>query len=145
MAAVSAVILAFCDSGDNYVATSPIYGGTHTLGVKILPRFQIEAREIKCTDIAAIEAAIDDRTKLLLVETPANPNISICDLEACVALARKYNLILAVDNTFATPYLQQPLKLGADIAIHSATKYISGHGDTVAGLVISPSSTILEE
>jgi len=136
MAAISAVLLAYCCAGDNYVCTMPIYGGTHALGMKVLPHYNIEPREVNCCDLAAIEAAIDEHTKLLLIETPANPTIRLVDIEACVEIAHRKNIILVVDNTFATPFLQQPLKMGADIIVHSATKYISGHGDTVAGLVV---------
>ncbi len=136
MAAVSAVILGICGAGENYITTVPIYGGTHTLGQSILPRFNIENREVNCSDLAALEAAIDENTRLIMIETPANPTIRLVDIEECVKIARRHNVVLAIDNTFATPYLQNPLKMGADIVLHSATKYISGHGDTVAGLVV---------
>ncbi|MDK9700973.1 MAG: aminotransferase class I/II-fold pyridoxal phosphate-dependent enzyme [bacterium] len=144
MAAISAILFAFCKSGDNYVVTSPVYGGTHGLGLKVMPRFAIEPRERPCNDLAAVEAAIDDRTRILLVETPANPTIRLVDIEACVQIAKRHNILLVVDNTFATPYLQQPLVMGADIVMHSATKYIGGHGDVVAGIVVT-SKALMEE
>jgi methionine-gamma-lyase len=96
----------------------------------------IEAREVRATNIQDVEAAIDDKTRLIFIETPANPTLDIIDIRACARVAHEHGILLAVDNTFATPALQQPLRLGADVVVHSATKYISGHGDTVAGLLV---------
>ena len=136
MAAISSVILSLCKSGDNFVSSDTLYGGTHSLFVDTLPRLAIEGREVNTTDLSAIEAAIDSKTRLLYIETPANPTLTVSDLKACAQIARKHHIPLVVDNTFSTPYFQRPLELGADIVIHSATKYIGGHGDTVAGVVI---------
>jgi methionine-gamma-lyase len=144
MAAVSAIVMAFCRAGDNYIATSPVYGGTHALGLKVMPRFQIEARERSFNDLEGIENSIDEHTRFLLIETPANPTIRLADIEAMVAIAKRHNIITVVDNTFATPFLQQPLKMGVDMIMHSATKYISGHGDTVGGIVIG-SKVLMED
>jgi methionine-gamma-lyase len=109
----------------------------------LLPRLGIEAREVVATRIDELESAIDDRTKLIFIETPANPNLDIIDIRACARIARKKGVMLAVDNTFATPALQRPLELGADIIVHSATKYIGGHGDTVAGILVGPKDLIM--
>ncbi len=137
MAAISGVILYLCRNGDNLVSSDTVYGGTHNLYKETLPLWDIEAREVDATNLANVEAAIDERTRLIFIETPANPTLSIVDIQGCAEIAHRHNIPLVVDNTFATPYLQRPLELGADVVIHSATKYIGGHGDTVAGLVIS--------
>lgn len=136
MAAISSIILSLCQSGDNFISSNTLYGGTHSLFVDTLPRMNIEAREVDTTEIRQIEKAIDKHTKLIYVESPANPTLAITDLEACSKIANKHKIPLVVDNTFSTPYFQQPIKLGAHIIVHSATKYIGGHGDTVAGVVI---------
>jgi methionine-gamma-lyase len=96
----------------------------------------IEVTEVDATDPANIAAAMDERTQLVHIETPANPTLTLVDIEAVAAITKKWGVPLMVDNTFATPYLQQPLTLGADIVLHSATKYIGGHGDTVAGILV---------
>ncbi len=142
MAAISGVILYLCRNGDNLVSSDTVYGGTHNLYKETLPLWDIEAREVDATNLEKIEAAIDEHTKLIFIETPANPTLSIIDIQACAEIAHRHNIPLVVDNTFATPYLQRPLELGADIVIHSATKYIGGHGDTVAGIVIGKKELI---
>jgi len=142
MAAISSVILSLCRAGDNFVSSDTLYGGTHSLFVDTLPRMNIEGREINTTDLNQIEQAIDDHTRLLYVETPANPTLVVSDLAACSKIAHKHKIPLIVDNTFSTPFFQRPLDLGADIVIHSATKYIGGHGDTVAGVAIGKKTYI---
>ncbi len=144
MAAISAVILYHCRCGDNLVSSDTVYGGTHNLYKESLPLWGIEAKEVDATDVRNIENAIDERTKLIFIETPANPTLNLVDIAACAEIARRHQIPLVVDNTFATPYLQQPLKLGANIVVHSATKYIGGHGDTVAGVVIGKKQLIDE-
>jgi len=136
MAAISSVIFSLCESGDNFVSGNTLYGGTHSLFMDTLPRFNIQAREVETTQIENIAKAIDEKTRLIYIETPANPTLFVTDISAVAALAQKHGLPVVVDNTFATPYFQRPLGLGANIVVHSATKYIGGHGDTVAGLVI---------
>lgn len=136
MAAISSTIFSLCRSGDNFVSSNTLYGGTHSLFMDTLPRVEIEAREVDTTNLTEIEQVIDEKTRCLYVETPANPTLMISDLAACAKIAHKHKIPLIVDNTFATPYFQRPLELGADIVIHSATKYIGGHGDTVAGVAI---------
>lgn len=141
MAATSGVILAIAESGDNIVMCEPVYGGTHKLAQDILPRLGIEARAVDALDLGQLEDAIDQDTALIWIETPANPTLKVVDISAIAEVTRKAGIPLAVDNTFASPYYQQPLALGAQIVVHSATKYISGHGDTVAGLVVSDQET----
>ncbi len=136
LSAISGLVLTLCQSGDNIVSSNTIYGGTHYLFQDFMKRMNIDAREVSADDLSNIENAIDEKTKLIFIETPANPNLDIIDISACVDIARKTGLPLAVDNTFATPILSRPLELGADIVMHSATKYISGHGDAVAGILV---------
>ncbi len=144
MAAISGIILYHCKNGDNFVSSDTVYGGTHNLYKETLPLWDIEAREVDATRLENIEAAIDENTRLIFIETPANPTLSLVDIAGCAAIGRRHNIPVIVDNTFATPYLQQPLSLGADIVVHSATKYIGGHGDTVAGLVVGKKDFINE-
>jgi len=136
MAAISAVILELCNSGDNLVSSDTVYGGTHNLYKETLPKWNIQVKEVNATDLAKVESAIDEKTRLVFIETPANPTLAIIDIEGCAKICRKHQIPLVIDNTFATPYLQRPIEMGADIIIHSATKYIGGHGDTIAGIVI---------
>lgn len=135
MAAISTTVLSLVKPGENIVSAHTVYGGTHAFFVKILPKLGIQAREVDASNLTEVESAIDKQTKMLYIETPANPTMRVYDIEACAKIAKKYNILLVVDNTFLTPYYQNPIQLGADIVIHSATKYLGGHGDTVAGLV----------
>jgi methionine-gamma-lyase len=136
MAATVGVILALCQSGNNMVLCEPVYGGTHKLAHDILPRLGMGVRMIDALNLKEVKESIDSDTGLVWIETPANPTLKIVDIEAIARICRKAGVPLAVDNTFATPYYQNPLKLGADVIVHSATKYIGGHGDVVAGLVV---------
>jgi cystathionine gamma-lyase len=122
--------------GDHILATRDIYGGTHRLFSDLLPRYGIETTYVDMTDVDATRKAIRSNTKLIWIETPTNPLLSLIDVRAIAALKHAGQLV-AVDNTFATPYLQQPLALGADIVMHSTTKYITGHSDVVGGAVIT--------
>jgi methionine-gamma-lyase len=142
MSAIAGVILFLCRNGDNLVSSDTVYGGTHNLYKETLPLWDIQVREANATKLENIEKAIDDRTKLIFIETPANPTLSIIDIAGCAAIAKKHGIPLVIDNTFATPYLQRPFELGADIIIHSATKYIGGHGDTIAGIVVGKKELI---
>ncbi len=144
MAAISGVILNLCQCGDNLVSSDTVYGGTHNLYKESLPNWGIEAREVDATNPQNIADAIDEKTRIIFIETPANPTLDIIDIQQVAQIAHKHGIPLVVDNTFATPYLQQPLKLGADIVIHSATKYIGGHGDTIAGIVVGKQEFIDE-
>lgn len=136
MAAEVAAVLTHCGTGDQIVAGSTLYGGTYQLFAKTLPRLGIETTFVDARNARTFRDAITPRTKLFYVESPSNPTLDLTDLAAVASIAREAGIPLMVDNTFATPYYQQPLSLGADIVIHSATKYIGGHGDTIAGLLI---------
>jgi len=142
MAAISSVILSLCESGSKVVSSNTLYGGTHQFFKETLIRYQIDVQEVDGTRIENFENEIDDQTRCLYIETPANPTLTIVDIEACARLAHKHKIPLIVDNTFSTPYFQKPLDFGADIVIHSATKYIGGHGDTVAGMVVGTKAYI---
>ena len=130
------VCISLCKSGDNFISSNTIYGGTLALHKKVMPNIGIEPRSVDATDLNQVEDAIDDKTRYIFIETPANPTISIIDIEGCAEIARRHNVKLVVDNTFATPYLQNPLNMGADVVVHSATKYIGGHGDCVSGITV---------
>ncbi len=136
MAAEAHTFLGVCGAGDKIVSGDTIYGGTHALVTTVLPRFGIRTQEVNFCDLAQVEAAVDERTRVLFFETPANPTLGVVDIAAVAEIAHRKNAMAIVDNTFATPYLQNPIALGADAVIHSATKYIGGHGDCVAGLLV---------
>ncbi|WP_046743277.1 cystathionine gamma-synthase [Kordia zhangzhouensis] len=137
LAAIDAVLKLF-KSGDEVISTNDLYGGTYRLFTKVFEDFGIKFHFVGMNDITNVEAYINQNTKLIWVETPTNPMMNIVDIKAVAHIAKQNKLLLAVDNTFATPYLQQPLALGADIVMHSATKYIGGHSDLVmGGLVVN--------
>ncbi|MCM3002577.1 bifunctional cystathionine gamma-lyase/homocysteine desulfhydrase [Priestia koreensis] len=144
MAAVTAVMMLF-NHGDHVVLTDDVYGGTYRVITKVLNRIGIDATFVDTSDVAAIEAAIQPNTKALYIETPTNPLLKITDLEEASAVAKKHNLLTIVDNTFSTPYWQNPIDFGADIVLHSATKYLGGHSDVVAGLVVVNSEQLAED
>ncbi len=135
LAAMDAVIK-LLGPGDEVISTNDLYGGSYRLFTKIFENYGIKFHFVSMQDIKAIEDKINRNTKLIWVETPTNPMMNIIDIEAVSKVAKKYNVLLAVDNTFATPYLQQPLNLGADIVMHSATKYLGGHSDVVLGALV---------
>ncbi|MED3717771.1 bifunctional cystathionine gamma-lyase/homocysteine desulfhydrase [Geobacillus thermodenitrificans] len=143
MAAITAVMMLF-DSGDHIVLTDDVYGGTYRVMANVLNRFGLESTFVDTSDIANIEAHIRPNTKAIYIETPTNPLLKITDLKAAAAIARAHGLLLIVDNTFSTPYFQTPLELGADIVIHSATKYLGGHSDVVAGLAVVRTAELAE-
>lgn len=142
MAAISTVIFTAVESGENIVAHNTLYGGTHNLFREFLPNLKIEVREVDATNPENIERVMDKKTRLVYIETPANPTLQIIDIAALAEIAHRRGALLVVDNTFATPYYQRPIKFGADIVVHSATKYIGGHGDTVAGVIVGPKEFI---
>lgn len=135
LAAIDAVMKLF-KPGDEIISTNDLYGGSYRLFTKIFEDFGLKFHFVPMDDASKIESYINENTKLIWVETPTNPMMNIIDIRAVSAVAKKHNLLLAVDNTFATPYLQQPLELGADIVMHSATKYIGGHSDLVMGALV---------
>ena len=137
MAAATTIYLSLLSSGDNIVSTDAIYGPARSVMEKQFVRFGFQSTYINTTDIETIKAAIQPNTKVLYIETPANPTMDITDLVACAKIAHEKGILLVVDNTFCSPYLQNPLDLGADIVFHSMTKFINGHADVVAGVIIA--------
>ncbi|MBM7660735.1 cystathionine gamma-lyase/homocysteine desulfhydrase [Bacillus mesophilus] len=144
MAAITAVVMLF-NSGDHIVLTDDVYGGTYRVMTKVLNRFGIESTFVDSSDLTKVEAAIQPNTKAIFIETPTNPLLKITDIEAASQLAKKHSLLTIVDNTFSTPYWQNPITQGADIVLHSATKYLGGHSDVVAGLVVVNSKKLAED
>ncbi len=122
--------------GDEVITGDDLYGGSYRMFTKIFAPYGIKFHFINMTDANNIRPYINDKTKLIWIETPTNPTMQIVDIEACSTIAKEHNLLLAVDNTFASPYLQNPLDLGADIAMHSVTKYLGGHSDVVMGALV---------
>ena len=135
LAAIDAIIK-LLKPGDEVVSTNDLYGGSFRLFTKIFQDFGIKFHFIGMQNASNIEAFVNQNTKLIWVETPTNPMMNIIDIKAVSTIAKNNNILLAVDNTFATPYLQQPLNLGADIVMHSATKYLGGHSDVVMGAIV---------
>ncbi|RKE98997.1 cystathionine gamma-synthase [Ichthyenterobacterium magnum] len=143
LAAIDAVIK-LLQPGDEVISTNDLYGGTYRLFTSIFEKFGIKFHFIGMNNASNIESYITKNTKLIWVETPTNPMMNIIDIKATSSIAKKYNVLLAVDNTFATPYLQRPLDLGADIVMHSATKYLGGHSDVVMGALIVKDKSLAE-
>ncbi|MEZ9367381.1 methionine gamma-lyase [Shewanella sp. 10N.286.51.B2] len=135
MAAVSAALMTHLEAGDHLISSNAVYGCTFALLSSQLKRYGVDTTFVDFSDPLAIEAAIQPNTKLVFCESPVNPHLQVFDLTAIAAIAKRNNLISIVDNTFMTPLLQQPLTLGIDMVIHSATKYLNGHGDVIAGIV----------
>lgn len=143
--AATSGVLSILKPNDHIVAMDDLYGGTYRLFEKVYAPLGITATYVDGTIIEEFEKAITPETKLIWVETPTNPLLKIADIKAIAKIAKRHNVLLVVDNTFATPYLQQPLDLGADIVIHSTTKYIGGHSDVVGGAVILNDDSLLEK
>ena len=135
LAAINTVLSLF-RSGDRLLVSDNIYGGTFRILDNVFKPLGIEYQIVDTSDNAAVEAAIDDTVKAIYIETPANPLLTVTDIAAVSAIAKKHGKLLIVDNTFLTPYLQRPIEFGADIVIHSGTKYLGGHSDTISGLVV---------
>lgn len=144
MAAISSVMMLF-SAGDHVILTDDVYGGTYRVVNKVLNRFGLEFTFVDTGDLAAVEAAVKENTKAIFIETPTNPLLKVTDIEEVSKFAKTKGLLTIVDNTFMTPYLQNPISLGADIVLHSATKYIGGHSDVVAGLVVVNSAELAED
>ncbi|MEE2616357.1 MAG: PLP-dependent aspartate aminotransferase family protein [Bacteroidota bacterium] len=135
LAAIDAIIK-LLKPGDEVISTNDLYGGTYRLFTKIFSTYGIKFHFVGMHDIISIEKLINKNTRLIWTETPTNPMLNIIDIVALSTIAKKHNILLAVDNTFATPYLQRPIDLGADIVMHSATKYLGGHSDVVLGAIM---------
>ncbi|WP_224483911.1 trans-sulfuration enzyme family protein [Robertkochia aurantiaca] len=144
MGAVFSTFAALLNSGDHIVSCRSVFGSTHSLFTKFLPKWNIETSYFKVEEADKVESLIRPETRCLYVETPTNPGVDLLDLEALSALAKKHDLIFIVDNCFATPYLQQPIKFGADLVIHSATKLIDGQGRVLGGVTVGREDLIRE-
>ncbi|MCI8514909.1 MAG: methionine gamma-lyase [Lachnospiraceae bacterium] len=146
MGAISSVIWTICKAGAHVVADETLYGCTHALLAHGLTRYGVEVDFIDTSDIEAVKAALKPNTALVYLETPANPNLKIADIKAVADVVHGYNaaIKLVADNTFATPYLQKPLDLGCDVVVHSATKYLNGHGDVIAGMAVGKADFMTE-
>jgi methionine-gamma-lyase len=142
MAATSTVLLGLLKSGDHVVCSYAVYGPTHVLLERELSRFGVRSTFVETSDTDQVRDALTPGTRLLFVETPANPTLTVTDLAACAELAHSRGALLAVDNTFASPYLQTPFDLGADIVVHSLTKFINGHSDVVGGMIVLRDATL---
>ncbi|SMC79763.1 O-succinylhomoserine sulfhydrylase [Chryseobacterium sp. YR221] len=144
MAAIYSTFAALLNAGDHIVSCQSVFGSTHTLFTKYFPKWNIETTYFKAGDAENVEKYIQPNTKILYLETPTNPAIEILDLEFFGKIAKKHNLIFIVDNCFATPYLQQPIKYGADVVVHSATKLIDGQGRVLGGIAVGKEDLIRE-
>lgn len=144
MAAITTLLLLF-KQGDHLVVTEDLYGGTYRLLDKIFANFGLTASYVDTSDLQQVKDALRDNTKAIFVETPTNPLLKIADIAAIAGIAREKGLLTIVDNTFMTPVLQRPLELGADIVVHSGTKYLGGHNDLLAGLVVIKDTALAEQ
>ena len=143
--AATDAVMKLLSPGDEVIATNDLYGGTYRIFTKVFERYGIRFNFIDMSDARNIEAHITPKTRMIWLETPTNPLLKIIDIAACATIARKSEVILCVDNTFASPVLQKPLQLGADLVIHSATKYLGGHSDLIAGVVVAKTLQLGEE
>jgi methionine-gamma-lyase len=143
MAAVSTALLALLRQGDHVVGTHPMYGPSRGLLINYFARFGVTSTFVACSDTEAIAAAIRPETRLIFIETPANPTLDLVDIEAVAKIARSAGIPLVVDNTFAGPHLQRPFELGADLVLHSMTKSLNGHSDVIAGIVVARDARLL--
>ncbi|MDO6675755.1 O-succinylhomoserine sulfhydrylase [Tenacibaculum sp. 1_MG-2023] len=144
MAAVFSTFGALLNAGDHIVSCRSVFGSTHSLFTKYLPKWNIKTSYFKITEAEKIESLIQPNTKILYAETPTNPAVDILDLELLGSIAKKHNILLVIDNCFATPYLQNPIKFGADLVIHSATKLIDGQGRVLGGVTVGKEELIRE-
>jgi len=144
VAAIDAVIK-LLRPGDEVLSTSDLYGGSYRIFTKIFAQFGIKFTFVGMSDMSEVEKLVTDKTKMLWVETPTNPMMNIIDIKAAAKISKQFDLILVVDNTFASPYLQNPLDMGANIVMHSVTKYIGGHSDVVMGALVMNNDQLFEE
>jgi cystathionine beta-lyase len=138
-------IIKLLNPGDEVIATDDLYGGSYRMFTKVFAKYGIKFHFVDMHDFSAMENCINANTRMIWVETPTNPMMKIIDIEACVQFAKKHQLISIIDNTFASPYLQNPLDLNADIVMHSATKYLGGHSDVVMGAICCNSDSLYEQ
>ncbi|MDG1396912.1 MAG: aminotransferase class I/II-fold pyridoxal phosphate-dependent enzyme [Polaribacter sp.] len=144
MSAIFSSFAALLNAGDHVVSCRSVFGSTHSMFTKFLPKWNIETSYFKVDEVDLLESLIQENTKILYIETPTNPAVDILDLDLIGKIAKKYNLIFIVDNCFATPYIQQPIKFGADLVIHSATKLIDGQGRVLGGVTVGSKDLIRE-
>jgi len=144
MAAISTTLMALLNQGDHMVASADVYGGTYGLLTEELPRFGISTTMADMRDPSSYEAAIQENTKILYIETLTNPVLKVCDIEAMADVAKRHNLLLIIDNTFASPWGCKPLAMGVDLVIHSTTKYLGGHSDIIGGAVVGSKELIAQ-
>ncbi|MGH7467555.1 MAG: cystathionine gamma-synthase [Longimicrobiales bacterium] len=144
MAAIETMVKRL-SSGDHVIYEENVYGGTHRMFVQVLARFGLQFTALDCRDLDAVRDAIRPNTKLIHVETPTNPMMRVSDLRALVQLAHERDIMVAVDNTFASPYNQRPLDLGADMVVHSSTKYLNGHSDVIGGIVVTSNEQVAQD
>ena len=144
MAAIATTMVALLNQGDHIVASADVYGGTYGLLTEELPRFGISTTMADMRDPASYEAAIQPNTKLLYIETLTNPVLKVCDIAAMVDVAKRHDLLIVIDNTFASPWGCQPLTMGVDLVIHSTTKYLGGHSDIIGGAVVGSKELITQ-
>jgi O-succinylhomoserine (thiol)-lyase len=142
--AAETTILSLLSAGDHVVSCDDLYGGSYRIFERVMRRYNVDTSYVAAGDIAAYEKAIQPNTKMIWLETPTNPLLRLVDIAAVAEIAHKHDVLVVVDNTFASPYFQQPLKLGADIVIHSTTKYINGHSDVIGGALILNDAEIYE-
>lgn len=145
MAAVNTIYFGLLNQGDHIVSSAAVYGPSRVVMEQHYSRFGVEATYVNTSDTRAIRQAIRPNTRMLFIETPANPTVEISDIKACAAIAKEKNLLLIVDNTFCSPYLQKPLDLGADVVFHSMTKFLNGHADIVAGIVVTKKQMLYKQ
>lgn len=142
--AAEQTVLSLLNAGDHIVSCDDLYGGSYRIFERVMSRYNVETSYVSAGNTAEYEQAIRPNTKMVWLETPTNPLLRLVDIAAVVEIAHRHNLLVVVDNTFASPYLQQPLNLGADIVIHSTTKYINGHSDVIGGAVVLNDANIYE-
>jgi cystathionine beta-lyase/cystathionine gamma-synthase len=145
MAATAAVMMCFLGEGQHAIVSDVVYGGTHRFATRVLSRFGVDFSFVDTSDPDKVAAAVGGNTRLIFTETPANPTLKLTDLAAVSEIARESGAVHAVDNTFLTPYYQRPLEMGADLAIHSTTKYLDGHNATLGGAVVAATTEHLDE
>lgn len=137
MAAISSVLFSLTKPGDNIILNKTLYGSSYNVATKLLPEYNVDYKIADLNNTDVLYDLIDEDTKVIYFETPSNPNLMIIDVEKVVEIAREKGVKVVVDNTFATPYFQRPLTMGVDVVVHSATKYICGHGDSLGGIAVS--------
>jgi len=145
MAAISSTLFSFLKPGDNVIVNRTLYGSSYNVVTKVLPQYNVTYNIVDLTELEQLKKAIDENTKVIYFETPSNPNLSIIDIRGVVEIARQHDIKVVIDNTFASPYFQRPLTLGVDVVVHSATKYICGHGDVIAGVAVSKDEEYIQK